>query len=131
MSFEVCRDRESCASIDGRVVTTGATSLRTRRAGVVLRVIELHVERFVEARGKTLEWWIAALRVGVTDQTHRNRRRRELTAMAVGTGFVAGKTRRRGVVGAFVTRRARESAMPLAAVEKLRVISFGALGGHG
>jgi hypothetical protein len=60
----------------------------------------------------------------VTDQTHRNRRRRELTAMAVGTGFMAGKARRRGVVGPFVTRSARECAMPLAAVEKLRVISL-------
>ena len=127
MRFEVCRDRKTCASIDGRVVATGATSLRTRRARVVLRVIELHIERFVETGGKILQRWIAALRVGVTDQAHRDRRRRELSAMAVGARFVAGKTRRRGVIGAFVTRGACECAMPLAAVEKLRVVRLRAL----
>ena len=127
MRVEVCRDRESRASIDRSVVTTGAACLRTRRAGIVLRVIKLHIERFVEARGKIFQRRIAALGVGVTDDAHRNRRRRELPAMAVGAGFVTGKTRRRRVVGAFVTRSAGERAMPLAVVEKLRVISLGAL----
>ena len=89
-------------------MTTGATIRRTRSAGVVLRVIEFYVERFVEGRGETLQRRVVALRVGVTDQTHRNRRCRELAAMTVGTGFVAREARRRGIVGAFVTRAAGE-----------------------
>ena len=104
-----------------------ATRLWTRRAGVVLRVIKLHVERFVEARGESFQRRVAALRVGVTDEAHRNRRRRELSAMAVGAGFVTRKTRRCGVVGAFVTRGARECAVALTVVEKLRVITLGSL----
>lgn len=87
-------------------MTTSAAGLRTRCPGHVLRVIEFHIERLVEACGKTLQWRIAALRVGVTDQAHRYRGRSELSAMAVGAGFVTGKPRRRGVVSAFVTRRA-------------------------
>ena len=122
MRFEVCGNRESRASIDRRVVATDAAGLGARCAGVVLRVVELHSEGFVEARGKILQRRIAALGVGVTDQAHRDRRRRELSAMAVGAGFVTGEARRRGIVGAFVTRGARECAMALAAVKKFRII---------
>lgn len=89
-------------------MTTSAPGLRTCRAGHVLRMIEFNVERFVEACGKTLQRWITALRVGMADQAHRNRRRGELSAMTVGAGFVSGKARCRGVVGAFVTRRTGE-----------------------
>ena len=127
---EICRDRQSGSPVHWLGMTADAAVLRTGRAGIVLRVIEFYVERFVEAGGKTLQRRVVALRVGVTDQAHRNRRRRELSAMAVGAGFVTGKARRGGVVGALVTRGAGERAMPLAVVEKLRVISLGALG-HG
>jgi hypothetical protein len=69
----------------------------------------------------------------VTDQAHRYRGRGELSAMAVGAGFVTREARRRGVIGAFVTRRAGERAMTCARVEKLGVVSFRTLGreGHG
>jgi hypothetical protein len=60
----------------------------------------------------------------VADQTHRDRGGCELSAMAVGTGFMAGKTGRGGVVGAFVTRVAGKRAVPRAFVQKLRVIQF-------
>lgn len=127
---EVRRNRKSGAPANGRAVTSGATIRRPGGVGVVLRVIELYVERFVEAGGKVFQRRIVALRVGVTDHAHRDRGGRELSAMAVGAGLVTGKTRRRGVVGAFVTRGAGERAMFGARVEKLGVVSFGRLG-HG
>ena len=70
-------------------------ALWTRIAGVVLRVIELHVERFVEARGEVFQRWIVCFRVSVADQAHRDRGRGELSAMTVGAGFVTGEPRRR------------------------------------
>jgi hypothetical protein len=60
MSGEIRRDREAHAAIDRRAVTARATSLRACCAGVVLGVIELYVERFVETRRKTFQWRIAA-----------------------------------------------------------------------
>lgn len=105
---EICGNRKPGAPIHGRAMTTSATVRRTRRASVVLRVIELHVEGFVEARRKVLQRWIVALRVGVANQAHRDRGRRELAAMAVGASLVTGKARSGGVVGAFVTRVAGE-----------------------
>ena len=129
---EVGRNRKSGASIHRCVVTTGATVRRARGTGVVLRVIELHVERFNETRGKVFQRRIVALRVRVANQAHRDRGRRGLAAMAVGAGFVSRETRPDRVVGAFVTRVARERAMLRAAVEKLGVIGVGALRiGHG
>ena len=70
-------------------------ALRPRIAGVVLRVIEFHVERFVEAGRKTFQRRIVCLRVCVADQAHRYSRSRELSAMAVSTGLVTWETRRR------------------------------------
>ena len=107
VSREVRRNRQRHTTIRRRV--TAVTSLlRTSSARHVLRVIKLHVESFIESSGEVFQRRIAALRVGVADQAHRNRRRRELSAMTIGTRFVTRKTWRRGVVGSFVTRRARE-----------------------
>ena len=132
MRGEVCRNRKPGASIHRRIVTTGAAVCGTRRSGVVLRVIELHVESLVEAHRKTLQRRVVALRVRVTDQAHRNRGRCELAAMTVSAGFVTGEARRDRVVGAFVTRVAGERAMLRAAMKKLGEISIGSLGiGHG
>src|SRR5689334_19247803 len=119
MRGEVRGNRESGASIHGRVVATRAAVRRTRRAGVVLCVIEVHVERLVEARGKSFQRRIVALGVGVADQAHRNRGRSELAAMAIGAGFVPGEARRGGIVGALVTRVTGKRPMLRAAVEKL------------
>ena len=108
---EVCGNGQARASLNGPAVARRTTGLRTRIAGVVLRVIELHVERFVEAGREVLQRWIVCFRVCVADEAHRDRRCRELAAMAVGAGFVAWKTGRRGVVGAFVTRVAGKRTM--------------------
>ena len=129
---EVCGNRKPGASIHRRVMTTGATIRRTRRSGVVLRVIELHVESFVEAHRKILQRRVVALRIRVTNQAHRNCGRRELAAMAVSAGFVTGEARRVRVVTAVVTRVAGKRAMLRAAMKKLGEISIGSLGiGHG
>jgi hypothetical protein len=72
----------------------------------MLGVIELDVERFIEACGKTLQRRLVAFGISVTDQTHGYRRRRELPTMTVSAGLVTGKTRRGGVVRPFVTGRA-------------------------
>jgi len=88
---DVCRNRQSRASIDRRIVTTRAASLRARRSGHVLSMIKLDIERFVEARRKILQRWIVTADIGVADNTHRHLRRRELPAMTVSAGFVTGK----------------------------------------
>ena len=103
-------------------MTTGATTLRPRGARVVLRVIELHVEWFVEARRKIFQRRIVAADISVTDRTHRDGRRGELAAMTVSAGFVTGETRRCGVVGSLVARIAGEGTVALGVVEKARVI---------
>lgn len=106
MRGEVCGNGPTRAPMNRRVVTAQTTVLRTRHAGHVLRVIELHVERLVENGREILQRWIVALRVGMTDQAHRCRCGRELPAVAIGAGFVTRESRRRGIVGPFVTRGA-------------------------
>ena len=112
------------AAIDWRTVTTRAASLRASGAGVMLRVIKLHVERLVEARRKSFQRRVVAADVGMTDLAHRDLRCRELATMTIGAGFVTGKARCGGVVGAFVTRVAGEGAVALARVEKFRVVEL-------
>ena len=84
-------------------MTTGAASLRSCGAGIVLRVIKLHVEWFVEAGGKIFQRRIVAANVRVADRAHRYLRCCELAAVTVSAGFVTGKARRCRVIRAFVT----------------------------
>ena len=84
-------------------MTIRAASLRTRRAGIMLRVIELHVEGLIKACGKVFERRVAGANVGVTDSAHRHLRRCELAAVTVGAGFVTWEAGCCRVVGAFVT----------------------------
>jgi hypothetical protein len=108
-------------------MATCATALWPCVAGVVLRVIKLHVEWFVEARGEIFQRWIIAADVGMTDRTHRDRGRGELAAMTVGAGFMPGEAGRCRVVCSFVTRVAGKGAVALGVVEKSRVINLSAL----
>jgi hypothetical protein len=48
VSCEIGRNRQTGASIDRRTVTAGAASLRSGGAVIVLRVVKLQVERFIE-----------------------------------------------------------------------------------
>jgi hypothetical protein len=95
VSGDICGNRQSRAALDRRIVTTCTAALRARRSGIVLSVIELDVERFVEACREILERRIATADVGVADRTHRDLRRRELAAMTVSTRFVTRKAWRR------------------------------------
>jgi hypothetical protein len=115
MRRKIRRNRQCDAAINWRV-TAIATLRGSRFAFHVLRVIEFHVEAFIESGREILERRVAAFCICVTDETHRNRRRCELPAVTISAGFVTGETRRRGVVSAFVTRRAGEGAMSLAGV---------------
>ena len=112
---EIRRYRQRNSPIRRRV-TAVATLWWPRLASHVLRVVELHVETLVETRRKILQRRVSALRIRVTDETHRNRRRCELSAMAISAGFVTGEARGSGVVGAFVTRRAGKGTVSLARV---------------
>ena len=91
MRSEIRRNRQPGASINRRTMTTGATSLRSSRTGIVLRVVKLHVEWFVEAGGKIFQGWIVAAHVRVADSAHRYLWRCELAAVTISAGFVTGK----------------------------------------
>ena len=95
VSSDICGNRQSRAALDRRIVTTGTAALRSSRSGIVLSVIELDVERFVEACREILQRWIVTADVGMTDHAHRDLRRRELAAMTVSTRFVTRKAWRR------------------------------------
>jgi len=84
----------------------------------MLRMIELHVEGFIEARREVFEWRVTGANVCVTDTAHRHLRRRELAAVTIGAGFVTWEAWRAGVVGALVTRVAGEGAVMLARVKE-------------
>jgi hypothetical protein len=124
VSGDICRDRQSRAALERRIVTTRTAPLRARCSSVVLSVIKLDVERFVEAGREILQRRIATADVGMTDHAHRDLRRRELSAMTVSTRFVTRKARGRGVVSALVTRVAGKGTVTLAVVKKLRVIKL-------
>ena len=74
----------------------------------MLSVIEPDVESFVETCGEILQRRIVATHVGVANDAHRNCRRRELASVTISAGFMTGETRRRRVVGSFVTGVAGE-----------------------
>lgn len=105
-------------------MTTCTTALRARRAGVVLRMIELDIEWLVEARGKSFQRRVVAADVRVTDLAHRHLWRRELAAMTIRAFLVTGKARRCGVISALVTCVAGEGTVALAVVNKLRVVDL-------
>jgi hypothetical protein len=84
----------------------------------VLCVIEPHVEFFVEARGESFQRRIVAGNICVADNAHGYRGGRELGAVTISAGFVAGETRGRGVVGSLVTGVAGEGTVALARVKE-------------
>ena len=109
--------------MDWRTMTTGAASLRSCRAAIVLRVVKLYVEWFVEAGWKVFQWRIVTADVRVADSAHRYLRRCELAAMTISAGFMTRKSRRCRVVSAFVTRVAAEGTVPLARVKEFGVVA--------
>ena len=95
----------------------GCTSTRRPGGAVhVLRVIEFDVETFIELRRETFQGRVAAVHVGMTDDTHRNCRRYKLPGVATDAGLVSGKNRRGGVVFALMTGSAGERGVTLTRV---------------
>ena len=105
-------------------MTTRASSLRSRGAGVVLRVIEFDVEWFVEAGGEVFQRRIVAADVRVADSAHRNLRRGELTAVTIGARFVTRKAWRCGVVSTLVTRVTGKGSVLLTRVKEFRIVAL-------
>jgi hypothetical protein len=110
-------------------MTTGTTALRASAAGHVLRVVKLHVERFLEAGGEVLQRRVVAADVRMANHAHRYCRRGELTAMTISACFVTREARRCGVVRSFVASVTGKGTVSLAGMQKLRVIQLRALCG--
>ena len=81
------------ASAQRRAVTRDTTAFGFRFAGQVLRMIEFHVETFVEALRKGFARRIVPVDVLMTNRTHRNVRRGELRQMTTRAGLVPWKIR--------------------------------------
>lgn len=110
VTLTVCGDargnRKRAGSTAHAIVASRASARRPRRPGHVLGVIEFDVEAFLEPRRKTFQWRIGVVNVRMADSTHRNIRCNKLREVTAGAGFVTGKRRRSGIVGARVTRSA-------------------------
>ena len=76
-------------------MTRGTVIFWPRRAGHVLRVIELHVEGLFELLGKRFQRRVVAVHIGMTDRTHGNVRRGELRQVTSRAVFVSGEVRSR------------------------------------
>ena len=111
-------NRQRGAASQHATVATSATAFWSRRAGQMLRVIELHVEAFFELIGKSFAGRVVSVHVLVTDRTHGNIRRRKLRQVASGTRFVARKAGTRGVVSAPMTIVAADRGVFRTCVEK-------------
>jgi len=76
-------------------VTRRTTGRWPRRAGHVLRVIELHIEAFFESVGKSLQRRVVPIHVRVADRTHGNVRRGELRQVTSRAVLMSGEARSR------------------------------------
>ena len=112
------RNRDGDAAPQCGCVTGGAAHRGLRFAPVVLRVVELGVEAFVELGRERLKRRIASRQTRMTDIAHRNVGRDELREVAIGASLVAGEARRRVVVRARVARSAGQTRMVAGAVRE-------------
>ena len=88
MCAKVSGYEETRTAIKRSAMTTGAAFLRSCGSGVVLRVIEIDVERFGKPYGKVFERRVVAVDAYVTDRAHRYLRRSELAAVTISARFV-------------------------------------------
>ena len=90
--------------------------LGSRRSGVVLRMVELNIERFIESGGKTFQWRISAGQGCMTNGAHRNIRGNKLGKVATCARVVAWAAWRSGIVGTRMAGGACERRVSLAVV---------------
>ncbi|HVQ38784.1 MAG TPA: hypothetical protein VMS31_14700 [Pyrinomonadaceae bacterium] len=96
-------------------VTRGTSGRRAARTGVVLNMIEFHVEGFVEPARKSFQRWVGSVEVRMADRAHGNIRGQQLGLVAIEAGFVSRKPRSGGVVsGPRMTSGARKRSVTLA-----------------
>lgn len=105
-------------------MTGRAAILWLRRAAHVLRVVELHVEAFFEFVGKAFPRRIAAISVGMADETQRRILCQDLILVAIKTIFVTGKTGQAGIIRAMMTVRATNRSMTLTGMEKPGIVEI-------
>ena len=93
----------------------------------VLRMIEFHVEGFLESIGKCFARRIVSVNALVADRTHGNVGRRELRQVTTRAVLVAGKTWAGRVVVAMMTTRATDRGMLRARMQEFRIVLIVAL----
>jgi hypothetical protein len=91
-------------------------------------MIELQVEAFFEAAGKSLSRRLVTVHVRVADKAHGRVGRAELCSVASEAILVTGEAGLRGVVISMMTSRTRDRRMTLTRVQKLRVVQIVTLG---
>ena len=112
-------------------MTRSAPILWPRRAGHMLRMIELQIETFFEFIGKGFQRRVSAARVCVADRAHRRVRRGELIQVTARAIFVAGKAGSRGIIVSVMTTLATSRGVTLTDVQELRIIEIVSLRRNG
>jgi len=92
---KICWNRKPESAVYKSSVTPIATCLGFCVAFHVLVVIELNVEAFFESRWKVFQRWSIHLHFSVTDRTHRNGWRSELTEVTTLASAMSRKLRSR------------------------------------
>jgi hypothetical protein len=87
-------------------------------------MIELQVEGFFEAGGKSLSRRLVTVHVRVADKAHGRVGRAELCSVAFEAILVTGEARLCGVVISMMTSRTRDRRMTLTRVQKLRIVQI-------
>ena len=109
-------------------MTRSTAILRTRGAGHVLSMIELHVEGLFELVRESFQWWVTAAHAGVTDRAHGHTGVGELRQVTGGAIFVAGEAGPHGIIISMMAARARRRCVTCAGVQEFRVVEIVSLG---
>ncbi len=120
MRGDGCWNRKRKAPVSLCAVTARASILGTSSRAHVLRVIEFHIEAFLESCWETSQRRFAATGIRVANEAHRHRRCSELPKMATSTLFVSGKPWQDGIIpNAFMTGSAGEGTVTLTRMQEL------------
>jgi hypothetical protein len=81
------------ATIDGTIMTGGATLCGARLPAHVLRVVKLHIKAILESLRESFDGSAWPIDIRVANHAHGNLWCDELCEVAIGTGFVTGERR--------------------------------------
>lgn len=116
---EACGDGHAHAAPQSVCVTGGAAHRGSGFAYVVLRVVKLRVEAFIEFGRERAERRIVARQTRMTNVAHRNSGSHELGRVAIGASLVSRKARRGGIVCALMTRSTGQTRVAVRGVREL------------